>query len=396
MLTPFVKFKKQEDEIPFAVQTNIFLESFKPHEDLTSSKIQDLSQSEKKLILSKLAKLSILTFWNETLQMSVDLIDPVSLLKEEIAAKTGIALDQQNLIFNQKNLLDHLPLKDYTIQNGDILNLVVKIRSGGCFPGSAMLIVENLGQKAMSEIKEGDFVKTYEINKKCSEFSKVTSVIQGFNDELCRIKTMKREIKCTMNHAFWVPNIGWKAVRPFDNNSIGILKKGDFLLNNDLNLEEIQEISLLTSNGQIKVYDLSVEGNHNFFIDGVLAHNKQIFIKLPSGKTITLDVDKNGTVNDLKQHIKDKEDIPLEEQELVYAGRVLLDKLRLIDYNIQKESMIKLILKPKSGIKIYVKMVTGKTLDFNVQTSDKLEKLKQMIQQKEGVAFIAKTKVVPS
>jgi len=41
-------------------------------------------------------------------------------------------------------------------------------------------------------------------------------------------------------------------------------------------------------------------------------------------------------------------------------------------------------------------MVTGKTLDFNVQTSDKLEKLKQMIQQKEGVAFIAKTKVVPS
>jgi len=70
-----------------------------------------------------------------------------------------------------------------------------------------------------------------------------------------------------------------------------------------------------------------------------------IFIKTLSGKTISLDVDPSDQIISLKKKIQDRENVPLEQQRLLYAGKELADENDLKSYSIGKESILHLVLK---------------------------------------------------
>ena len=75
----------------------------------------------------------------------------------------------------------------------------------------------------------------------------------------------------------------------------------------------------------------------------------QIFVKMITGPTVTVDCEPSDTVFEFKTKLAELIPHKAENQRLIFAGKGLEDKKLLADYNIIKESTLHLVLRLRAG-----------------------------------------------
>ena len=75
----------------------------------------------------------------------------------------------------------------------------------------------------------------------------------------------------------------------------------------------------------------------------------QLFVKTLTGKTVSIEVEENESIEDVKAKISAKEGIPPEQQRLIFGGQQLQDAKTLGDYDVGDDATLHLVLRLRGG-----------------------------------------------
>ena len=89
------------------------------------------SEDAREEVLAKMM-IKVKTLTGKEVELDVEVSDTIVRIKERMEEKEGIPPIQQRLIFGGKQMHDEKTAKDYNIEGGSVIHMVLALRGGGC------------------------------------------------------------------------------------------------------------------------------------------------------------------------------------------------------------------------------------------------------------------------
>ncbi len=150
-----------------------------------------------------------------------------------------------------------------------------------CFQAHTKITAE-FGSKLISEITVNEKVWSYNHETNSRELKRVEAILQRGVSRLVQIKTTGgRKVSCTPEHPIYTEERGYWQAAQVIGHTVVAERSPDGSCSSLPNLsrpspqvtsDTVSMVETLCSE-EVPVYDLQIEGNHNFFANGILVHN---------------------------------------------------------------------------------------------------------------------------
>lgn len=144
---------------------------------------------------------------------------------------------------------------------------------GGCFIAGTLVLMADGSMKAIEKVVRGDEVLTYDEKTKQYDKGCVLGTIVHHTSKIARLTFASgATVDLTPGHPIYTKE-GWKSLKEGD--GFAMLKLGNMGLSINGEYDEIVSIEYYTTESPIEVYNLTIEGEHNYFVGeaSVLCHN---------------------------------------------------------------------------------------------------------------------------
>jgi ubiquitin C len=339
--------------------------------------LKDYDIKHKSIVELDPMQIKVRTPDGEVIEFTVNPEDTIKDVKDKVAEKTGIPVPNQMLNFDGEELDDKPTLDECNINHGDTLDLEVMQIYVKHWDGSTITLDvtpnDTLGSvKSTVNEKTGVPKKQQRLTFEGKPLKKDKKTLKDYkikNQDTLILEPMQVNVKTPDGKtlSFQVePTDTIEDVKKKVEDEIGMPVPDQRML---FEGEELNDPATLD--------DYNIKNGDTLFLDPMKIH-----VKHWDGKIITLDVQPDDTIDDIKTRVEEKEDIPKDQQRLTFEGQLLdEDDKTLRDYGVKHESTLNL-----EPMQINVKTPDGKTIPVQVEPNDTVEDVKKKVEDKTGIA----------
>ncbi|KAG0625040.1 hypothetical protein M758_2G023400 [Ceratodon purpureus] len=116
-------------------------------------------------------------------------------------------------------------------------------------------------------------------------------------------------------------------------------------------------------------------------------HTMRIYVNTPREQTIPLTVSRNGSIFSVKSKLRDEDGTPAGRQRLIFNDEELVNGKTLTDYNIAKDSVLRMATMEPVGIMPVTVCIAilDRSITLEVRKTDTIRDMKAMLHQLEGI-----------
>ena len=312
----------------------------------------------------------IKTLTGKTITLEVEPSDTIKMVKQKIQDKEGVPPSQQHLIFKRQELKDRQTLDEYKVTNkssvhlrlGDELDRIlinvefptgrkifINVSPKDDFESVRKMICDREGipvdQQRLSFVgKEvvDDHLPLSEYHNEI-ELSLQLDVKQQKYEFFLHVKTPtgKTKIKVEAVSADTIQDVKRKIME-----EIGIPPNQQLLMFNNREIED-ERRSLESNNiNSDSIIELVIRRTHS--------NERHIYVKMPNGIRIVVDVSLEDTIADVKEKIKELIGTPVDKQLITFGDTKLEGDKKLSDFGVEHGSTVSMITSSTTQTKCIV------------------------------------------